>query len=232
VSPEDAAPRVFARAISAVHHAVAGAIQAAGNSLYVLRRRMPDPAPEVNSQLEHLDAQLARIRVRLSSLMVLPEVFLPLTRGDVSVRSLLEEALESVPAARNRLRVTLSPSLEPIRVMLDAGRVVIALGQLLTNAVEHSPKNSAVDLSAAQEGSFLVLSICSEGLSNWPTPPEKAIDPLYTTKGGSLGLGLAIAQAVADSHEGRLVFRPVLPASMRVELHIPLLKASEAEVSP
>lgn len=232
MSSEDAAPRVFARAISAVHHAVAGAIQAAGNSLYVLRRRLPEPAPEVNAQLEHLEAQLARIRVRLSSLMVLPEVFLPLTRGDVSVRSLLEEALESVPAARNRVRMTVQPSLEPLRVMVDAGRIVIALGQLLTNAVEHSPKGSAIDLSVSSEGNVLVLSVCSEGRSNWPSPPEKAIDPLYTTKGSSLGLGLSIVKAVAEAHEGQLTFRPEGTSSMRVAMVIPLLKATGVEVSP
>jgi two-component system sensor histidine kinase BaeS len=51
---------------------------------------------------------------------------------------------------------------------------------------------------------------------------ERAFEPYYRGQGGGVGLGLAIAQAVVQAHDGRMGIESVQDQGCRVWFTLPL----------
>lgn len=96
----------------------------------------------------------------------------------------------------------------------DAGRLAQVVSNLLTNAVQHSPADTPVDVRLRSEGESVVLEVRNQGD---PIPPEALrhlFDPFYrgaeraeTGASGGLGLGLYIVQQIVLAHGGTLTVR-------------------------
>ena len=122
---------------------------------------------------------------------------------------------------------------EPAVVMGDEGVLERALGNLIDNAVKHSPPGGTISAVVRANGEASV-TVRDEG----PGVPEEDLPHLFTrffrgdaarTRTDSYGLGLAIAQAAAQSHGGRVeflgnapgaTFRMTLPRLIVVAHHI------------
>jgi len=78
---------------------------------------------------------------------------------------------------------------------------------------------SSVDASIIEDLEHDLLTLRVE--DNGPglrVPPEKAIDPFYTTKKGKrAGIGLSLLQAAAERSEGQLVLRKARLGGLAVE---------------
>lgn len=107
---------------------------------------------------------------------------------------------------------------EPVLVAGDEGVLERALGNLIDNAVKYGPPGGIITarVSAADEAS---VTVSDEG----PGIAEDHRAHLFTrffrgdaarTRTDSHGLGLAIAQAAAQSHEGRLEFLGNAPGAV------------------
>ncbi len=90
--------------------------------------------------------------------------------------------------------------------MIEAESVARAVDNLLRNAVEAAPGDSAVQVRIAERspGDFAVISIEDRG----PGVPRSAelFEPFFTTKSDGTGLGLAISRAIARSHGGDVTY--------------------------
>jgi signal transduction histidine kinase len=79
-----------------------------------------------------------------------------------------------------------------------------ALVNLALNAIDATGRDGTLRLSAAVTGPTLALAVEDDG----PGPPESIRDslhePFVTGKPEGIGLGLAVATAVAEAHGGTL----------------------------
>lgn len=107
----------------------------------------------------------------------------------------------------------------------DSGKLIIALSQMLDNALRYSPENSTITVRSTAHESNAVISISDEGVGIAPEDIEHIFtrfyrhDKAHTTEG--FGLGLAIAKLVIKAHQGRIevesqpgkgtTFRVILP---------------------
>ena len=82
---------------------------------------------------------------------------------------------------------------------------------LLDNALKYSPEGSTVQLTLRQEGRSIVLASRNETSS--PVPKESLpllfdrfyrTDPSRNSETGGHGIGLSIAQAIVNAHNGRI----------------------------
>ena len=55
-----------------------------------------------------------------------------------------------------------------------------------------------------QVGSTIEISVADTGVGIKQEDLDRIMEPLYTTKARGIGLGLAIARAILDKHNGRL----------------------------
>jgi signal transduction histidine kinase len=94
-----------------------------------------------------------------------------------------------------------------LRVHADPDRIVQVVANLVNNAVRHSPDGGRVHASVRAAGSEAFVSIADEG----PGVPPELRDQIFqrfwqseSRKRGAAGLGLAIARAIVELHDGRI----------------------------
>jgi signal transduction histidine kinase len=110
-------------------------------------------------------------------------------------------------------------------VLGDADRLSQLFINVLDNAVKHSPKGTSVDVGAGAQNGEVVVRVRDRG-SGIPAGAEtRVFERFYRGEGverEGAGLGLAIAQAIAQSHGGHIEahnvdggaeFRVVLPVA-------------------
>lgn len=133
---------------------------------------------------------------------------------------------ESLPdlAAELRLRIAglggdvevLEPS--AATVSLDRERIGQAVLNCVTNAQRHNVDPVRVQVGMDHGPQWLVIGIDDSG-AGWPQNRDRLLQPFEST--GSSGLGLAVVDAVARAHGGRVALTDSALGGARVEMWIP-----------
>jgi len=137
---------------------------------------------------------------------------LSLNRVVIPADKLARQAVESFgPLALDSqvtLEHTISDGLPAVRV--DVDRLQQVLGNLLTNALRHTPPGGTIALDVARVGGHVRFAVCNTGEGLTPeqaaqvfTPFWRAEDARERDNGGS-GLGLAITQTLVELHGGQI----------------------------
>lgn len=99
-----------------------------------------------------------------------------------------------------------------VRVLADAARAALLLGNLLTNALKHTPAGGTVTVAArVVDGRRAEISVADTGTGIPPEHRERIFDRFFRVPGETergAGLGLAIAKEIAQAHGGRLWLDP------------------------
>lgn len=156
-----------------------------------------------------------------------------LRREHVELRQVIDLALEtSLPlfeSARHELKVSLPP--EPFYVFGDLTRLAQVLSNLLNNAAKYTADGGRVALSAAQDGTDVVIRIDDSGVGIPSEMLPKVFD-LFTQVGrtidrsqGGLGIGLSLVKRLVEMHDGSVVAESLGPGKGSTFLvRLPLAK--------
>jgi signal transduction histidine kinase len=155
---------------------------------------------------------------------------LPLQRVKLDLRSVFEEALQDFEALARFKELTLDLRIaENLPTCLaDRGLVVRILGNLVANAVRHSPRGKQIVLDARldDQGEKLLLSVIDQGNR---IPPEHR--HLIFQKFGRIevpggasghGLGLTFCRLAAESHGGEIYVEDAAEVGNRFVVTLPL----------
>ncbi len=138
----------------------------------------------------------------------------------VDPKNLIEEVVR-VNEERLRekdLQVDIDVTEEVGRMFLDPGRFQHVLRNMVTNAIEASPRNEIIGLDIGifvpgvearklqglDSETYFEMRIRNAGE---PIPPEaiqQVFDPFYTTKNQGTGIGLAISKKIIEAHHGTI----------------------------
>jgi signal transduction histidine kinase len=137
---------------------------------------------------------------------------LTLEKTDVDLLRLLRRvAARFSPRAESQSqRIELAPFPELPSVPADAQRIEQILGNLVDNALRHTPDGGTIRMSAKSEAGNVVLTVEDSG----PGIPADQLDLIFerfhrldpgrARSEGGTGLGLAIARKLAEAHGGSL----------------------------
>ena len=135
---------------------------------------------------------------------------LQLTKTELSLNALIDQAQELFSPLAEEAQVTLHATIpeQTIIIRADRNRMIQLLQNLLGNAVRHA--NKRVDLSVWQRDTMAIVEISDHGDGVAPEHLPHIFDRFYRVEksrsrqfGGS-GLGLAISQAVVEAHGGTI----------------------------
>ena len=110
-------------------------------------------------------------------------------------------------AEERRVRVDCVIAEEIPLVRMDRRRMFQVFQNLIDNAVRHAPEGSAVRVSTAldrKDGEWIVSTIDDAGPGFAPGEEDQVFQPFFTHREGGTGLGLPIAQRIAEEHGGSL----------------------------
>ena len=98
----------------------------------------------------------------------------------------------------------------PAVVMGDAHQLRQVLGNLLRNALVHTPAGTPIDVAVGAEDGDVRLEVRDHGPGLPTDRPEALFERFWRAEGGrergraGAGLGLAIVAAIVDAHGGRV----------------------------
>lgn len=107
------------------------------------------------------------------------------------------------------------------RIVADIGLVQRALGNLLENALRHTPAGGVVTLSARREGAHVLLSVTDTGPGIAPGEVETIFERgVRGPDSAGSGLGLAIVQRIAVLHHAGIEVESAEGAVFRLRFPI------------
>lgn len=111
-----------------------------------------------------------------------------------------------------------------------------AVGNLLTNALTHTPAGGRVVVSASSGPEGLVVSVSDTGVGIAPEHLPRLFDRFYRpdtarSSGQGVGLGLAIVKSIAELHRGRASIASRPGGGCVVALHFPAAHHDEIVIS-
>jgi len=114
-----------------------------------------------------------------------------------------------------------------LQAHVDRTLLQSALGNLIQNALAHTPRGGSVTLAGARDNGHLRLEVSDTGRGISPDHLPFVLDRFYRADGargrqnGSVGLGLAIVKSIATLHGGQVQIESRVGRGTRVTLLIP-----------
>ena len=119
---------------------------------------------------------------------------------------LVREVVASSGLRDTAVQINIDNDLPAISV--DARLIQQALNALLSNAAAHGGTDKPIEVSAARDGSALIISVADRGPGLAPGEENKIFEKFYRgprTRPGGIGLGLSIARQLVQAHDGEIV---------------------------
>lgn len=192
------------------------------------KTRSPQEYSELLGSLSEECQQLSRL---IDSLLFLARAEHPETqihRDDVDVFRELSIVREFYEAAASDAGVRLELRTEgTVHARLDRTLLQRAVGNLVQNAIAHTPAGGDVMLTAHSDPTGVVVSVADSGIGITPDHLSHVferfyrVDPARSKHTGGVGLGLAIVQSIAKLHEGRIEMESVPGKGTRASLIFP-----------
>jgi len=160
-----------------------------------------------------------------------------LTPTIFSVPELIEDALKLFEASFVQKKIRVTRVFEPNLPHLEADRDQIkqVFLNLLQNALEATPKDGVVSLSASKSDSDgqpgLIISVVDTGVGIAPDDLAHVFEPFFTTgKHQGTGLGLAICRNIIDAHSGDVTLTSRVSAGTTVRVRLPLRQRPQMRI--
>jgi signal transduction histidine kinase len=152
----------------------------------------------------------------------------PLERSTFSAAALLEPVVDEWRARAEVRDLRLETSIEPPAFALDGDeeRLRQVVGNLVANAIRHSPRGGRVLVRAVAHDGIARLEVLDDGPGIPASEAERVFERFYrsdraraTGEGGS-GLGLAIARWIVELHGGTIRAEPLEPQGCRIVVEL------------
>src|SRR5580693_1149465 len=140
-----------------------------------------------------------------------------------SVRDYYEGA-----AAEGGISLATEDGQEPVIAEMDRTLVQRAVGNLVANAVAHTPAGGSVVLGAESEGDAIRIAVVDTGAGIPPEALPRVFDRFFRVDksrsqvSGGTGLGLSIVQSIMVLHGGNAEIASQLGHGTRVTLRLPV----------
>lgn len=167
-------------------------------------------------------AALAAAACRGLERIVLDAALASVRPAEVDPGLLLREAVQLAELGGARVEARVAPGLP--RLLADPVRLRQALGNLLANALAHSPPEATVIAEAAVRRGEVLLRVSDAGPGIPPADQERIFAPgtrLDQSRPGS-GLGLWIARTIVEAHGGTLTVTSAPGAGATFTIALPL----------
>ena len=201
-------------ALAEVAHELAAPLSVVAGRLRAVEAR--DPSAEVRSAREAADELLHTSRDLLT-----------LARGELE-REIDLQAVALAPLVRG-----VAAEMPPVRVVARSEpdllgspeRLRQAVRNLLRNALQAGGDPSEVRAELWEEGAEVVLEVVDRGVGVVPGDEERIFERHVSRRAGGTGLGLVVARAVVEAHDGSLRAERRLGGGTRFVARMPSLEA-------
>lgn len=151
----------------------------------------------------------------------------PLEQAPVDLEAIARDALADARAVAPQRQISLSAT-GPVVVNGDDTRLRQVLGNLVRNALVHTPQNTSIEIAVSTEDSLGRISVADHGPGLGAQDMDRIFEPFYradpsrSRDSGGSGLGLSIVSAVVTAHGGRVKVSETDGGGATFEVELPL----------
>jgi signal transduction histidine kinase/streptogramin lyase len=222
----------YGQLVTGVAHEVRNPLFALQTAAYVIQMQCGQVCQRegVQPQLGVLERETKRLADLMSELL---EFARPrsLLLAPTDLKSLLDEAVEMYRAGHDAAfpKIVVGSNSTALQVVVDRGRVVQVLVNLIENAVKHAKGLTTVTLSVdGATGPRACIRVHDDGAGIAPDHLPHIFEPFFTTGKGT-GLGLAIVQRIIKEHGGTIEVESEVGRGTVFTICLPISTAEIAE---
>ena len=193
-------------------------------------------AGDVEMSMSRIESESKRMAGLVEDLLLLAQLDAqrPLERNRVDLLALASDAVhdaQSIAPARSIVLEFIKGPGTP-EVIGDEARLRQVLGNLVANALQHTPASATVTVRVGTAGDDTILEVADQGPGMQQQDAQRVFERFYradasrTRASGGAGLGLSIVDSLVRAHGGRVTvttapgrgcrFRVVLPRAVDV----------------
>ncbi|HJS86600.1 MAG TPA: HAMP domain-containing sensor histidine kinase, partial [Acetobacteraceae bacterium] len=191
--------RVAAGVAHEIRNPIAAMRLRAENALAGEPHRMRAALGHVLSQITRLDGLVSQLLAMTQRRKSVPQ--------DIQVAAFLQAIIDDYGELARAGGVRVDVAAPPLSGRLDPDLARWAIGNLVLNAIQHTPPGGLVSVSAEVSGPVLRITVADTGPGVAPALRDSLFEPFVTTRPEGTGLGLAIAREFAEAQGGRVSLR-------------------------
>lgn len=188
-----------------------------------------DDADELASAMRRTEQEAVRMGALVDDLLHLARLDQgsPLEQEPVDLGALVEDAVTDARATDPDRPITASTAGE-VTVRGDDRRLRQVVGNLVGNAIVHTPPTTPIEVRLRRDGDRAVLEVVDHGPGMSDQVAARAFERFYRAdparsrhRGGS-GLGLAIVEATVSAHHGTVTLESAIGEGTTVRVELPV----------
>ena len=200
-------------------------------------------ASDVEMLMSRIESESRRMGVLVEDLLLLAQLDAqrPLERSRVDLLALASDAVHDAqsiaPARRINLEIVDGPGTP--EVIGDEARLRQVLGNLVANALRHTPDSTPVTVRVGTVSEDAVLEVQDEGPGMEQADAQRVFERFYRTDSsrarasGGTGLGLSIVDSLVAAHGGRVTLTTAPGQGCRFRVSLPrIVDVDNPEFSP
>jgi two-component system sensor histidine kinase SenX3 len=148
---------------------------------------------------------------------------------EVGVEYMVREAIDQCQISADNRNVTVTYSeTTPAVVLGDRDQLIMAIHNLVENAINYSPENTKVSISTTIEDGVINIAVTDQGIGISEAEQDRIferfyrVDPARSRQTGGTGLGLSIVKHVASKHGGEVKIWSVENVGSTFSLRLPV----------
>jgi len=169
---------------------------------YLLNAKSPS-AEKTAVHLDRIERQVGQAENVIASLVRFAKMPVPDLKP-VEIPRLVAEVLATIDRAEN-VEVAESYPADLVRAVMDEGQIRIVLENLVRNALDAMPEGGKLTISAAGQSPYVDIHVADTGHGIERDKLQRVMEPFYSTKARGVGLGLAMAKALVEKNNGRIM---------------------------
>jgi PAS domain S-box-containing protein len=207
--------------------------------LYLIERYLDQPEKALD-QINGIKSQVSRLSQMLDDMLFLTQLDqtpLELELAPINLNEIADwlRLRYQAQAANQKITLQVDRVPDPVLVLADTAELMRALQRLVENALLYTSDAGTITLRTRRTADTGLIEIADTGIG---IPPEALphlferffrVDDARNSDSGGAGLGLPIAHALIEAHQGRITVQSSLGKGSTFAVQLPLAPASATE---
>jgi two-component system OmpR family sensor kinase len=197
-------------------------------------------ARDVELLMSRIESESRRMGLLVEDLLLLARLDAqrPLEQHRVDLLALASDAVHDAQSIAPRRRITMEVFDGPgtPEVLGDEARLRQVLGNLVANALQHTPETAGITVRIGTHGDDAVLEVADEGPGMSSEDAHRVFERFYRTDSsrarasGGTGLGLSIVDSLVYAHGGKVSVTTAPGKGCRFKVNLPRIADVAAQV--
>lgn len=212
--------KVIARFASIASHDLKNVVAGLSNIAYFLSKSMKAENPTQEKMLKLLSVEVVELNNRITEILDMTRVK-QIRRDMCELRDIISKAIENSKSDG----IVFESVLQSARVYADKEKLPQVFFNIIKNSKDSMGNKGTIKIDTVIDGDNAVISVSDTGKGMDAETLDQCFDPMFSTKTArAVGMGLTVAQQIAEMHNGKVEIKSTSPEGTTVVVTLPIVK--------